>query len=203
MHLFEWNHKFQAPQFNVVLKHAKDQYYVFQTSGRTINLMRFVEDRFPGCVLKDSHPGLLLYQISSANTSLAKVSQLFIFLLSFVKPSFRKTKTGFEYLKGYNYKPKLGHCPWQSCFMEIVRVMNSRSNILTTNKYKHLTYMQATFENVRRKCPRFIVKGINSLMIFQNGLRNYTVNLWIAHSNNKCLFLLKIEITVIVENLSL
>ena len=54
---------------------------IFQTQQRTFNLMNFIEERFPGCVLKDSHPGLVLYQISSTNTTLAQVKCL---CLSFV-----------------------------------------------------------------------------------------------------------------------
>ena len=46
---------------------------VSQTLQRTSNMMNFITGTFRDCVLKNHHPGLVLYQISSAGTSLAQV----------------------------------------------------------------------------------------------------------------------------------
>ena len=40
---------------------------------RTQSLMRFIEETFPGCTLKDFHQGLVHYQISDPSLSWAKV----------------------------------------------------------------------------------------------------------------------------------
>ena len=46
----------------------------FETAERTANLQAFIFQKFSECELKDVHPGLVLYQIGSRNTTLAKAS---------------------------------------------------------------------------------------------------------------------------------